>query len=122
MRKHCKFGISFVLFCVLSFLTLFTYAAEVVTSVSVTSASAGTQIVSSIGGGVVVTLPSNAAVAVWFAKTAGTCSSVLTIQSGVRVTPGNGFMFSAKDDGYTGQICAILETGVVAVSVAVNTY
>lgn len=100
-------------------------------SVNVTASNAGTQIVSSICsttiysdpkycGGVTVTVPSNAAVAVWFAKIEGTCSAVLTTQAGYRITPGNGFDFLPSEDGYTGQICAILDSGAVAVSVKTN--
>lgn len=110
-----------VLFCFLS-LVCWSYAAQTVTTVSVTSSTAGTQIVANVGGGTVVMLPSSAAVPVWFARIQGTCSSVLTSQIGIRVTPGNGYEFLPRDDGYTSQICAVLESGSTAVTVSVNTW
>lgn len=97
------------------------YAAAVNT-VSVDSSTAGVQIVSSINGGVVVTLPTNAAVAVWFTREEETCSTSLTAIRGVRVTPGNGYEFLSKQDQWTGRICGILESGSTAVTVSVNTW
>jgi hypothetical protein len=93
-----------------------------VTTVSVDSSTVGVQVVSSTNAGVVVTLPSNAAVAVWFAREEETCSTSLTAVRGVRVTPGNGYEFLSKEDQWTGQICAILESGSTAVTVSVNTW
>lgn len=91
-----------------------------VTTVSVNSSTAGVQVASSINGGVVVTLPSSAAVAVWFAREEDTCSTTLTAVRGVRVTPGNGYEFLPKEDQWYGQICGILESGSTAVTVSVN--
>ena len=98
-----------------------TFAASV-TTVSVNSSTAGVQVVSSTNAGVVVTLPTSAAVAVWFAREEETCSTSLTDVRGVRVTPGNGYEFLSKEDQWTGQICAILESGSTAVTVSVNTW
>ena len=95
------------------------WGAETLTTVSVTSSTAGTQIVANIGAGTVVTVPSGSG-AVWFAKTNGTCSTTLTSPIGYRVSGGNGWDFLASEDGYSGQLCGILESGSTAVSVSVN--
>lgn len=119
MRNGIRIIVLALLVCLA--LSHHTHAASV-TTVSVNSSSAGLQIVSSINGGVVVTLPSNAAVAVWFAREEDTCSSVLTAVRGIRVTPGNGYEFIPRQDGWTGQICALLESGSTAVTVSVNSW
>lgn len=97
-------------------------AGQTLTTVSVTSSSTGTQVVNAVGGGVVVTVPSNAAGAVWFAMVAGTCSDVLITQVGIRITAGNGYFFQPKVDQWFGQVCAILESGSSAVTVSVNAF
>lgn len=107
-----------ILFVFIAFGTI-CYSASV-TTVSVDSSTAGVQVASSINGGVVVTLPSSAAVAVWFAREEDTCSTTLTAVRGVRVTPGNGYEFLPKEDQWYGQICGILESGSTAVTVSVN--
>ena len=98
------------------------FAGETLTTVSVTSATAGTQLVASIGGGVTVTLPSSAAVAVWVARTSGTCSSIMTSINGVRITAGNGYQFGPSEDKYYSQLCGLLESGVSAVTVYINAW
>ena len=95
---------------------------QTLTTVSVTSATAGTQVVASIGGGTVITIPSTAAVPIWCAMTAGTCSTTLTSTIGIRISSGNGFFFNPKVDQWTGQVCCVLESGVVAVTVSVNSF
>jgi hypothetical protein len=92
-----------------------------VSTVSVASATAGTQVVSSIARGVTVTLPSTAAVPVWVARLHGTCATAMTAKRGVRITAGNGYEYTF-DEHWGGQLCAILESGVTAVSVEVNTW
>lgn len=92
-----------------------------VSSVSVTSSTAGTQIVASITTGLFVTVPSDAAVAVYCALYDGAASS-LTARRGVRITPGNGYAFIARSSGWSGQVVGILESGSTAVSVEVNTW
>ena len=110
------------LFIATAFYPMLSWAGQTLTTVSCDSATVGKQVVSSIGGGVVVTVPSNAAVAVWLARTEGTCSTTMVSISGVRVTAGNGFQFNANDDGYFGGICCLLESGITAVTVYINTY
>ena len=90
------------------------------TTVDCNSSTAGVQVVASIGGGVVVTVPSGAASAVWFAKTEGTCSSTMTSAIGYRITAGNGYDFTSRDDGYTGQICCLRESSSGSILVTVN--
>lgn len=90
-----------------------------VTTVSVDSATAGVQVVTAVGGGVTVTIPSTAAVPIWVARLDSTCSTSLTAPRGVRIAPGNGFDFLASE-GWSGGLCAILESGVVAVTASIN--
>jgi len=112
----------------LLFATSSARAAESVQSVSVTSSTAGTQIVSSIGGGVCVTVPTGAAVPVYVARIAGTCASVLTSPAGVRIPVPSAtsiwstHCFIPKRDGYSKQLCGILESGGAAVTVTVNAW
>ncbi len=95
-------------------------AEQILTTVAITSTSQGVQIVSSIKGGTVVTVPSDAANGVWLAKTERTCSTTLTSGIGYYIAIGQGFDFLPKEDGYSGQICGILPSGGSSVTVSVN--
>ena len=91
------------------------------TTVDCNSSTAGVQVVSSIGGGVTITVPSGAASAVWLAKVDGTCSTAMTSVGGYRITAGNGWDFTPRaDDGYFGQICCLRESSSGTINVTVN--
>lgn len=110
----------FILGCFIFLYAQHSYAAETVTTIDCSSSTAGVQVVASLGAGTVVTVPSGAASAIWFAKTQSTCSTTLTSAIGYRVTAGNGYDFVSNDDGYTGQLCCIRETGSGTINVTVN--
>ncbi len=113
----------FMYFIVVCFFLLFPpdlFAQQTLTTQAVTSTSQGIQIFSSIKGGVVVTVPPDAANGVWLAKANGTCSTVLTSGIGYYIAPGQGFDFLSKEDGYTGQVCGILPTGGSSVTVSIS--
>lgn len=90
-------------------------------TVSVTSSSAGTQVCDFIDDSCFVQVPSAAAVPVCFAPVNdGTaCSAGLTSAVGKCITAGNAWDFLPREDGWTGQVCAILQSGSTAVSVSV---
>ena len=90
-------------------------------AVSVTSSSAGTQLVSGISEGTTVMVPASAAVAIWVTRLNGTCSTDLTAIQGIRIKPGDGYEFTPRD-GWYGQLCGILESGSTAVSAKVNSW
>ena len=118
MKKRQWFMVAILLFL---FSTVhYGYSAETITTVDCDSSTAGVQVVSSLGAGTVVTVPSGAASAIWFAKTQSTCSTALTSAIGYRVTAGNGYDFVSNDDNYTGQLCCIRETGSGTINVTVN--
>ena len=112
-----------VLFALCVIVALLSYVdAATVTTVSVTSSTAGTQIVAAPNttGGCTVTVPAAAAVPVHVARLNGTCSTALTAVNGVRITAGNGYDFISQEDGWGRQLCGILESGSTAVTVNVN--
>lgn len=109
-----------IFFCCLLLWGGIAYAAETITTVSCTSASAGTQVVASLGGGTAVTVPPSAAVGVFIVKdnSAGCANSVTGV--GYPIPIGGTFDFLPREDGYTGQLCCLLQSGVTAVTLGVN--
>lgn len=99
---------------------LYSYAAETITTVSCTSASVAVQVVARIGGGVAVTVPSTAAVGVRIIKdnSANCANSIAGV--GYPIAVGGAYDFLPREDGYTGQLCCLLQSGVTAVTVGVN--
>jgi len=95
-------------------------------AVSVTSSSAGVQVVSQINKQVNILLDAAATVDVWVFPTSGTCSSVLTTQKGFRLSASTsskfplGWQFTPSIDGWSGQICAILNSGSSAMTLNVT--
>lgn len=90
-------------------------------SVSVSSSSVGKLIVGSKVNGVTVTVPSGASVPVWFVyDNANSNCSTVTQYRGRRIAAGNGYEFLTRADGWTGAICAILESGSTAVTIEVS--
>lgn len=116
-----RFSFTFIILLLVAvFLSSPAFAQGTVSTVSVTSSTQGTEVVARKGnGGVIVTVPSDAAVAVYFARFTGDCAD-MTTRAGVRITAGNGFEFLPLEDRYGGAICAILESGSVPVTVEVN--
>lgn len=93
-------------------------------TVSVTASNAGTLVASGYTLGCTVTLPATAAVAVWFCfiNESEVAATAVTAVRGIRITPGNGYFFSAQEHGWKGKIAGILESGSTAVSVEVMTW
>lgn len=90
-------------------------------SVSISSSSVGKLIVGAKKNGVTVTVPSGASVPVWFIYVdANSDCSTVTQYRGRRIAAGNGYEFLTRDDGWTGGICAILESGSTAVTIEVS--
>ena len=98
------------------------------TTVTVSSSSAGTQVVSSINAMAIIYLASTATVPVWIFPTAGTCSSTLTTTKGIRLSRAAsdkdpiGYSFDPLVEHWSGQICAILETGSTSTDLVVVTW
>lgn len=94
--------------------------------VTVSSSTAGTQVVSSINGGCTVYVEDGSVGGVWVSRTKGTCSTTLTDDSGIRLSRDSGdpdptaYDFIPKIDGYLSQLCAILESGSTAIDLCVN--
>lgn len=84
-----------------------------VTSRSVSSSTAGVEIVPAKRNGLVVEVDAAATgQVVWFYfQNTGTPCSAVTSKVGRRVAAGNRYVFLTSEDGWTGAICAILDTG-----------
>jgi len=95
-------------------------AGQTLTTVNCNSSTAGVQIVAALGSGTAVTVPTTCPAAIWVAKTESTCSSAFTAIGGYRLPPGTGYDFTAKDDGYTGQLCCLAESGSATCNVTYN--
>ena len=93
------------------------------TTAAVNSAVVGVQLCATIDNACIVTVPTTAAVPVWVAQVAvGTACSTMVATSGVRITAGNGFSFLPREDGWIGQLCGLLESGVTAVTVTIDAW
>lgn len=94
--------------------------------ITVSSSSAGTQIVSSIGGGCTVYVEDGSTGGVWVSRTRGTCTTTLTDDSGIRLSRDAGdpdvtaYEYIPAIDGYNGQLCAILESGSISIDLCIN--
>ncbi|MDP3794205.1 MAG: hypothetical protein Q8R07_05680 [Candidatus Uhrbacteria bacterium] len=89
-------------------------------TVTVDSSTVGVLIVANVGGGCTVTVPIGEDVPVYVARLNGTCSTDLTAPRGVRIALGGSYDFKPATDGWSGQLCAILESGSNAVIVSTN--
>ena len=95
--------------------------------VTISSSTAGTQIVAKVGGGCsIVVEPGSSTGSAWISRTGATCSSAVTSYSGVPISIASGtpyspgYEYDSKVDGYNGQLCGILESGSTSINLCVN--
>lgn len=110
----------FLVVCFLCALPSAAAALESSGTVSCTSTSVAVQVVASLGGGTVVNVPYNAAVGVYIVKDNSTNCANSTAGAGYPILQNNAYDFLPREDGYTGQLCCLLQSGSVAVTVGYN--
>jgi hypothetical protein len=90
---------------------------------SVTSSAAATELWPSKRNGVRVMLDASASGALWvmFQNKETDCSAITT-NYGVRLTASSGYDFLTADDGWTGKVCAKLESGATAIIAQCEAY
>lgn len=114
MRIRC------LLFYCLLFWGVPAYAVETITTISCTSTTVPVQVVASLGGGTAITVPATAAVGVLIIKDNSTNCAGSIAGTGYPIAIGGAYDFLPREDGYTGQLCCLLSSGVTAVTLGVN--
>lgn len=95
-------------------------------SVAITSSTQGATVVSEIYGGCFVMVdPDTTTGSVWVAHLNGTCSSVMTKETGVPISQASGSSYNKgweflSKQGHVGKLCGILESGSTQINLCVN--
>lgn len=121
---------TFLQICVILFLASAAWAVETCQDpVTITSSTAGTQVAATIGGGLTAYLKDGSVGAVWIARVpGGSCPTSMTNDMGYRLSRDagdpdyTGYDFIPRRDGYTGPVCAILESGSTSVDICRATW
>lgn len=130
MRRSWWYSVNVALFLLFASMARgqdFVQSGESCTTVSVTSATVGKQLVASVKNYARMGVPSGAAVAICLAPVEraanGTdnCGTGLTNPAVAEpcVQPGEGWEWNPRVDKWAGQVCGILKSGTTAVTVGV---